>query len=242
MLRHGDRGDRNDRYSGSRGGGHREDRGNSGGHREDRGNSGGHREDRGNSGGHREDRGGSGGHREERGGGYQDRGYHREERGYGGRQEREERGYGRQDSHGKKEDHRGFHDQGRGGQGHDQGRGGGYQDHRGQQNRPGSSHENRRDDRKSSEKISPLPPQETEKTERRRSGEMNRSPEAEQGALPQRDSQRRKQEKSKVCLNIENLQNKKYIHLQVSKYIFRENKTTLARTNLRLEFWNLRGD
>ena len=71
---------------------------------------------------------------------------------------------------------------------------------------------------------------------------MNRSPEAEQGALPQRDSQRRKQEKSKVCLNIENLQNKKYIYLQVSKYIFRENKTTLARTNLRLEFWNLRGD
>ena len=65
---------------------------------------------------------------------------------------------------------------------------------------------------------------------------MNRSPEAEQGALPQRDSQRRKQEKSKVWLNIENLQNKNHF------IFFRENKTTLSRTNLRLEFWNLCGD
>jgi len=138
----------------------------------------------GRSGSHRDDRGYDRGH-QDRDRGHQ--GYHRDrdDRSYG----REDRGYSRQDSHGKKDDYRNSYSQ-------DQHRGGGgYQEHRNQQ-RPPSSHDNRRDDRKSLEKVSPLPPQDGGPEGRKSAESSNRSPEVETG-LPQRESMRRKPEKSK---------------------------------------------
>ena len=63
-----------------------------------------------------------------------------------------------------------------------------------------SAHDNRRDDRKSAEKSSPAPPlTDGDKTERRKSGEMNRSPDGDSAGQTPRDSTARKrQDKSKV--------------------------------------------
>jgi len=145
----------------------------------------------GRSGSHRDDRGYDRGH-QDRDRGHQSYHRDRDDRSYG----REDRGYNRQDSHGKKDEYRNSYSQ-------DSHRGG-FQDHRSSQApRPpsSSSHDNRRDDRKSLEKVSPLPPQDSGTgggggNDGRKSAEANRSPETETG-LPQRETIRRKPEKTK---------------------------------------------
>jgi len=180
--------DRRDRYSG--GGEHRGGEHRGGEHRGGEHRGGEHRG--GDRRGHRDDRNS-----------YSER--HHGDRGY----HREDRGYGRQDSHGKKEDYRGGKEDYRGAKedyrgakedyrgpaNYDQQHRSGFQEQRGGGggNRPNSS----RDERKSAEKISPLPPLSAEdKAERRKSGEMNRSPHEADAGLPQRDA-RRKTDKSK---------------------------------------------
>jgi len=121
---------------------------------------------------------------------------------------REDRGYGRQDSHGKKDDYRGGKDDYRGSKedyrggkedyrgpnNYDQSHRSGFQEQRGG---GGSRPNSARDERKSAEKISPLPPVAADdKAERRKSGEMNREAAAADTGLPQRDS-RRKTDKTK---------------------------------------------
>jgi len=113
-----------------------------------------------------------------------DRGYHDNRNSY-----REDRGYGRQDSHGKKEDYNRYSDSGPRSQ------------DKYRNERPPNSNDGRRDDRKSIEKVSPLPPHHLE---RQKSGDRNRSPannaggqDGMDGALPQRTDGRRKAEKTK---------------------------------------------
>jgi len=185
-----------DRYSG--GGRHRdrEDRNSYGDRGSDRGGNNYNAERSDRYGGN--DRGNSYSERSERGGGN----YHG---GHGGEDRRAGHGrdsFSRQDSHGKKDDYRsGNYNQ----QGGFQERGGGYnQDPRSNQPRPPSSHDNRRDERKSAEK-SPQPPHaEADKTERRKSGDMNRSPDTDAAGLPQRDpNARKRQEKTKEQSTVE---------------------------------------
>lgn len=138
-----------------------------------------------------------------------DQRYHGDRGGY-----REDRSYGRQDSHGKKEDYRyderRDHRDGRDNRGEGGGRGDGGgrgEKYRGG-DRPGSSQDSRRDDRKSVEKVSPLPPHDMD---RQKSGDRNRSPATNngpdslgmEGALPQREGGRRKQEKSKEMAKLQ---------------------------------------
>eukprot|EP00088_Acartia_fossae_P026117 TRINITY_DN2688_c0_g2_i6.p1 TRINITY_DN2688_c0_g2~~TRINITY_DN2688_c0_g2_i6.p1 ORF type:complete len:1097 (-),score=378.91 TRINITY_DN2688_c0_g2_i6:624-3914(-) len=119
------------------------------------------------------------------------------------RYNRDDRGYGRQDSYGKKHDYQYSddrrdrdRDRDRGGD-RDRGDGGGRGYRGGGGDRPGSAADARRDDRKSIEKVSPLPPHEKSGGGR---SPANNGPESLGGmadALPQREGGRRKQEKSK---------------------------------------------
>jgi len=123
----------------------------------------------------------------------------------GGGYNRDDRSYGRQDSHGKKDDYNRYDDRRDNRDSRDNR--GDSRDNRGgdkyrSQDRPGSSQDSRRDDRKSIEKVSPLPPHDHDR--QKSGGDRNRSPGTNNNgpdsmggmpdALPQREGGRRKQQ------------------------------------------------
>jgi len=159
--------------------------------------------------GHRDERGYGNPQDRERGhsqqgvSGYHQQQGHREDRSsYGGREERMSN-YGRQDSRGSYATQQHDQQQRSGNFSHDQSRGAGFQQ------RPQSSHDNRREERKSAEKISPCPNNEsTDKSDalRKSVGEMGNtaggrqslpSESVTEAGLPQREGSRRKLEKTK---------------------------------------------